>query len=456
MAEPDLHPTEADILMRYAERTVASRAHDARAKNRLPGGDTRTATYYPPYPAYMVEGRGCYLYDADGNKYLDLLNNYTSLLHGHAHPAVVEAARRQLEKGIVLGAAGEIQSRHAEHLCARIPSLERVRYCNSGTEATMFALRAARAYTGKDGFIKMDGGYHGSHDQAAVSVKPEAEGPVTARPAPGVPASVLNDVFVAPFNDLDAAKTILKAEADKIAAILVEPVIGAGGGVAPRPGYLAGLRELAERYDVLLIFDEVMTFRLGYGGFQEICRVEPDLTALGKIIGGGFPVGAFGGRAEIMARFDPAHPRPITHSGTFNGNNITLAAGLTALELYDRSEVERLNDLGERLREGFETALAETGLVGCVAGYGSLLTLHWRAEKPVRAAVTAPSRAADLPRLLHLELMNRGLYSAPRGQYVLSTPMGRSEVEAALAAFKGALETLKPYIADVAPELIAA
>jgi glutamate-1-semialdehyde 2,1-aminomutase len=453
------HPVAEEIIRRFTQRTLRSKRYDARAKERLPGGDTRAATYFAPYPAYMASGRGCYLYDVDGNAYLDLLNNYTSLIHGHAHSDIITAVMTQVEKGTVFGAAGEIQFEHAEHLCNRIRSLEQVRYCNSGTEATMFAIRAARAHTGRDKIIKMDGGYHGSHDAVEVNIfaDPRPEKLPVKHIGPGVPVSVLEDVLVTPFNDLDAAETLLKSNVDKVAAIMAEPLMGAAGVICPQPGFLKGLRTLADKYNVVLIFDEVMTFRLSTGGLQELEGVRPDLTSLAKIIGGGLPIGAFGGHQDIMSRFDPAHESPIFHSGTFNGNNITMAAGMAAMRLYDEQAVTSLNRLGDRLRDGLTAALKETGLTGCVSGLGSLLQLHWQDRQPANAkdSMVGMTKAGELPRLVHLEMMNRGVYSARRGMFCLSTPMTQEEIDKAILSFNEALSMLKPYIADRTPHLLS-
>jgi len=459
MAHKDLHPVTADIINRFTERTGRSKSNDAKAKEYLPGGDTRSATYYAPYPAYMEHGRGCYLYDVDGNEYLDMLNNYTSLIHGHTHPDIIAATKAQLEKGTVFGAASEIQYRHAEHLCGRLASMDQVRYCNSGTEATLFAIRAARAFTGKDAFIKMDGGYHGSHDAVEVNVFPDPnpEGPPAARLEPGLPKSVLNDVLIVPFNDLDAMEDMLKKNIDRVSSILTEPILGAAGVVRPQPGYLEGLRMLADKYEVLLIFDEVITFRLSAGGLQEIEGVKPDMTTLGKIIGGGLAIGAFGGRKEIMSMFDPAHEGVIFHSGTFNGNNVTMAAGMAAMNLYDQEAADRLNGLGDRLRDGFTAALKETGIMGSVSGVGSILNLHWRDQRPISAtdSIVGLMSAGELPGLVHLEMMNRGVYSANRGMFALSTPMTNEDIDKAVDCFRETLHILKPYIADTKPHLLA-
>jgi glutamate-1-semialdehyde 2,1-aminomutase len=446
------------ILNTYRENTPGSMAHQDLAAKYMPGGDTRSATYFSPYPVYMEKGRGCYLYDADGNEYLDLLGNYTSLVHGHALPAIVEAIREQAVKGTVFGAVGAIQYRHAEHLCNRVPSLDMIRYCSSGTEATLFVIRAARAFTGRDGIIKIDGGYHGGHDLAEVNNLPdiETDGPPRASVHAGVPASVLQDVQVVPFNDLTAVASILETDADRIAAIILEPVLGAGGVIPPQNGYLAGLRDLADRFKVLLIFDEVITLRLSSGGMQALTGVMPDLTSLGKIIGGGLPAGAFGGRADIMAIFDPTHPRAVTHSGTFNAANMVMAAGLCALNALDQPAIDRINSLGERLKAGFQNAFKEAGIRGQVTGIGSLNQIHWCDDPPqnAREAGLALTRSGELAGLLHLELMNRGIYSAKRGMFVISTPMSEAEIDKAVVSFAGTLDMLKPLISDRYPQLV--
>jgi glutamate-1-semialdehyde 2,1-aminomutase len=458
MSDKESERIKREIFQSYAERTKGSKALDEKAKHRLPGGDTRTATYFFPYPPYMAEGRGCRLVDCDGNVYVDFLNNYTSLIHGHAHPRIVAAAKDQLEKGTVLGAPGEIQIRHAEHLCGRVPSIETVRYCNSGTEATLFAIRAARAHTRKDAIIKMDGGYHGSHDCVDVNVTPDISGAEfpAAHLERGVPQSVLGDVFIVPFNDLAAAEKTLSAHKDRLAALIVEPVLGAGGGIPPEPGYLQGLRELTRKYSVPLIFDEIISFRMHAGGMQAREGVTPDLTALGKIIGGGFPVGAFGGRHEIMDRFSPFHAENIAHSGTFNGNNITMAAGLEAMELYDQTEADRLNILGDRMRSGFNKAMELTGIHGQVLGLGSVVVVVWRPGKntTARHSVESVVSGGALPAFLHLEMLNRGIYFAGRGMFALSTPMTEREVDQAVEAFRRALEKLKPVVAEELPHLL--
>jgi glutamate-1-semialdehyde 2,1-aminomutase len=461
MTDPQNHPVVKDIEARFESRTPRSKANDQEAQNRLPGGDTRTATYYLPYPAYMDHGQGCKLYDVDGNEYLDMLNNYTSLIHGHCHPGITKAAHAQLDKGTVFGSATEIQYKHAEHLCSRVPSLDMVRYGNSGTEGTLFAMRAARAFTGKELFIKMDGGYHGSHDYIEVNVFPgsvPAEGGTIPRHTePGAPQSILNDMLVAPFNDLNAVEDLLKENQGQVAAVMTEPMLGALGMVAPQPGFLKGLRDLADKYGALLIFDEVITFRLSTGGLQKTENVTPDITALGKIIGGGMPVGGFGGRRDIMEPFSPRHPQTLFHSGTFNGADITMASGLAAMEAFDQAAVDHVNALGEKFRQGITAGFAKAGITGKATGLGSLAQVHWRLGDIVKAMDTVEGffLAGELPRLLHLEMMNRGVYSAFRGMFVVSTPMTEADIDFALDAFAGALDVLMPYVKDIAPHLLA-
>lgn len=455
----DSHPVSREILRQYTDATPGSARHIQAARQWLPGGDTRRVSFYHPYPIFMDKGEGCWLYDCDGRKYLDMQNNYTSMIHGHAHPMLQEAAAAQLKKGTVLGSAGEIQYRHAEHLCSRIPSLEMLRYTNCGTEATMFALRTARAFTGKTDIMKMDGGYHGGHELALVNQIPDiqAQGMPRVYSEPYVPQGLLNHVKVAPFNDLAAAEQVLSENKDTLAAVIMEPVMGAGGGVAPEPGYLKGMRELTRKYGVLMILDEILTFRLDYGGMQALEGIDPDLTALGKIIGGGFPVGAFGGQRDIMELYNPDRPQPVFHSGTFTGNNITLSTGLVGLELYDSAAVKRLGDLGDQLRTGFNQSLEKFGLKGKASGLGSLVLVHWGDNLPPKnskASIMGFVSAGDLTGLIHLEMLNQGIHAAPRGLYALSTPMTDKEVNLAVDAFGRTLEKLVPYVAETLPHLI--
>jgi glutamate-1-semialdehyde 2,1-aminomutase len=337
--------------------------------------------------------------------------------------------------------------------------MDMLRFTNSGTEATLYAIRAAKAFTKRDMFIKIDGGYHGTHDAVEVSIYPRLE--TVGLPSPqleerGISASVLDDVAVAPFNDLEAMETLLQRFEGKIAGIITEPVLVFGGSVPPKEGYLQGLRELADKYEVLLIFDEIVTFRFSRGGSQELWSVDPDITALGKAIGGGFPIGAFGGKKEIMTQFDPTGPDPMMHSGTFSGNHITMAAGIAALEKYDDVLIDRTNKLGDKLRDGFNQGFRKAKIKGQATGFGSVLQVHY-GDKEISTAKdvkTILKSAKKLPQLFHLEMLNRGINPLYRDIFCTSTPMTDKEIDRTLREFEETLEVLKPYVTEETPHLL--
>ncbi len=456
----DALAAENDILRRYRARSPGSLARHEEARSVMPAGETRAATFYTPYPVTMTAGDGAWLSDCDGNRYLDMLNNFTSLAHGHAQPEIVEEAAEQLTRGTVFGAVAEPQAALAKLLIERLPSLDMLRFTNSGTEATMMMMRAARAFTGRDVIVKMDGGYHGSHDFVEVNVRADLQAgvsPAARLEGRGLPAAVLNAVMVAPFNDLAAMESLLREHHEDIAGIIIEPMPNAGGMVPPQPGYLRGLRKLADAYDALLLFDEIVTFRLSRGGFQEIADVTPDMTALAKIIGGGFPVGAFGGRKEIMQAFDPlSDAQPLFHSGTFNGNNMSMTAGLASLRRLDEAAIAGINGLGEKLSDGVNKIFADRGIRAQCLGYGSLQQIQWTDEPVVtladaRRAGDGAGRARDL---LHLELLNRGVYTSNRGMFSISTAMRDEDIHMALEAVDAALGMLKPFMREAAPHLL--
>jgi glutamate-1-semialdehyde 2,1-aminomutase len=416
----------------------------------LPGGDTRTVTYFSPYPLFMERGNGSRLTDVDGNHYIDFVNNYTALVHGHVHPKINEVVCRQLAKGTVYATPLEIQTQLAQVLCVRIPSLEQIRFCNSGTEATMLAIRAARAYTGRNKVMKMEGGYHGSHDVAEISVAPPienagpADAPYSLPGSPGIFQGIIDDIVVAPFNNVQATSRIIDCHRHDLAAVIVEPVIGSAGIIPADVEFLRFLRQATQSSGALLIFDEVVSFRLAYGGAQEIYGVKPDLTTLGKIIGGGFPVGAFGGRADIMAQFDPRHGK-LHHSGTFNGNAITMAAGLASLDMLTREEISRINQLGERLRAEMRQASSSAGIATQVTGMGSLVAVHFT-DSEVHDYRSARMNKGVLS-AMHLSLLNQGIFAAPRGDFYISTPMSEHEIDGAVQAFRALLDQMRSIVA---------
>jgi glutamate-1-semialdehyde 2,1-aminomutase len=462
----DSHSQESrEIIERYRARTRVSAQLHEEAKRWLPGGDTRTINHYTPYPIFMDRGSGCMVTDVDGNEYLDVNNNMSATVHGHAHPELVAAATAQIARGTALGAPAHVQARHAEILCSAIPSIDKIRYCNSGTEATMLALRAARAFTGREAIVKIAGGYHGQHNDVQVNLftgMPEPGHPQEGLPEwfpaaqlpRGVPLSTLRDVLLLPYNDVHAAEVLFARHGERIAGVIVEPMLGAAGGIPATVEYLRCLRRLTGEHGALLVFDECATFRLG--PLQVRYGIAPDLTTLSKIIGGGLPIGAFGGRNDVMAQFDPTRPDPIYHAGAFGGNNFSLAVGLCALQTFGREEIARLNAMGEELKLQVVAAGRDVGVKLDVSGIGSLCYLHW-GEGPIINAQDALDRRsglADLPELFHLELSNRGVFISRRGLYCLSLPMTQEHLGLFVSALRETLNTIKPYIARKLPHLL--
>ncbi len=436
------------ITDRYVARTPKSAALNEAAKRSMPGGDTRSTAWFTPYPPFVAEGSGPYFTDVDGNRYVELLNNYTSLIHGHAHPAVVEAIREQLGRGASFAAPHEHTLRLSQMLCERVDSIERVRFANSGTEAVMMAVRVARAFTGRPLIAKAEGGYHGTWDDVQLSVAPPldkagpAERPTPVPDSPGLSPGVNQSTVMIPYNDLEGARAILEPVADRLAAVVVEVMQGAGGMVPAEQDYVDGLRELTRETGALLIFDEVITFRLTPGGAQALYGVTPDLTAIGKIIGGGLAVGAFGGRADVMAVCDPSRSGAIPHYGTFNGNPATMAGGIAALELLPPSEYDRINGLGDRLREGINALGTELGLAVTATGIGSLLNIHLT-DGPIRCYRDHAGRVAkEQASLLHMAMLNEGLFMARRGLMSTSTPMDEALADEVLDGIRRAVLTV--------------
>ena len=444
---------EADVIADYRASSPRSAALHETARRVMPGGDTRTVAFHAPYPLVITEGQGCRVQDADGRTYIDLLNNYTSLIHGHAHPAVIAAVSERLPFGTAFPAPNEAQTQLAEIIVDRVASVDMIRFCNSGSEAVMNALRAARAFTGRDLIVKIEGGYHGTYDDVEVSVRPDPCNPTTGPDrAPtavlgtrGVPGNTIENVLVTPFNDIEAVERLMRERGTEIAAVIVEPVMGSAGMLPADQAFLEALRVLTLEHDALLIFDEVMSFRLEPGGVQQHYRVRPDLTTFAKIIGGGFPVGGFGGRASVMEQFDPLRPAPLWQSGTFNGNLITMVAGVAALEAYTPAEVGRINALGERLRDGLRAALRDAEVPAAVTGYGSFAGVHLGATTG-RTYRDVALTDKGLARLLHLALLLEGIYVAPRLMMCTSTAMDDATIDEVLSGYRRAIGAIRPAL----------
>jgi glutamate-1-semialdehyde 2,1-aminomutase len=406
----------------YLARTPRSAALFERATQSIPGGSTRTTVFNPPYPPYMTRGEGLRTWDVDGNEYRDFLGNYTSLILGHSHPAVVEAVTAQVRKASAFAAPTETEIELAEEIKARLPSIERLRFTNSGTEATMFAIRAARAFTGRDLVARFDHAYHGTHD----TVLPHS---------PGVPEGTSDLVVDLPWAELDGIERELAGRERRLAAIIIEPVQGAGGVRAADPAFLRSLRDMASDIGAVLIFDEIIAFRVGPGGAQGLLGVTPDLTTLGKIIGGGYALAAFGGRAEIMDRFDARRHDAMSHGGTFNGNPVAAAAGLATLRELTPDRYDRLAELGGRLRSRLAEALARDGIDARVDGIASLFQVFAGPSLTREAGLTASQT-------LFLGLLVDGFHLAPRGMGAISTPVTEQDVDDLADAVVGRLMSM--------------
>jgi glutamate-1-semialdehyde 2,1-aminomutase len=398
------------LLDDYLARTPRSRALFERATAALPGGSTRTTVYSAPYPPYADHGSGLSFTDVDGNVYRDFLGNYTSLILGHAHPAVVAAVEAQVRRGSAFGAPTETEIELAEELRRRLPSIEHLRFTSSGTEATMFAIRAARAFTGRPLIAKFDHSYHGTHDLVMAGT-------------PGVPDAIGGLIVELPWGDPAGIAAGLRGREGELAAIIIEPVQGAGGVRPPEPGFLAFLRDLCDRLGALLIFDEIISFRVAPGGAQEVHGIRPDLTTLGKIIAGGYPLAAFGGRADVMAIFDARRRLAVSHGGTFNGNPVAAAAGLATLRQLTPDAYERLDALGARLMERLRGRIAADGLDARVVNVGSLFQV-FRGD-----AGAAFATGAGQPSELFLGLLLEGFYVAPRGMGAIPTVATEQDID---------------------------
>jgi glutamate-1-semialdehyde 2,1-aminomutase len=415
----------------YVSKTPKSRGLYERARRVLPAGVSYGLRYFEPYPFYTVRARGCKLYDVDGNEYVDFWLGHGALILGHSPPAVVEAVKRQLENGTHYGTSHELEIKLAEQVARMVPNAEMVRFTNSGTEASMYATRLARAYTGRSKIAKFEGGWHGGYDALHVSVKYPFNVPESA----GITSGALQDTIVLPFNDLDGVKEKLKNE--EVASVMLEPVLGAGGAIPAEKEFLEGLREFCDEKGILLVFDEVITgFRLAPGGAQQYYGVASDVTVFGKILGGGFPVGAFCGRREIMERLDTRlyeRPRYSFHGGTFAANPITMTAGSATLKiLEDGRLISGLNRLGDKTRGQLREIFEANGVEVQVTGASSLFNTHFTREevKDANAAFRA-----DRKKLVEydLDLIADGVFFLPTHTKALSTAHSEADMEKMLS-----------------------
>ena len=419
----------------YRAKTTRSRQLFEEALRVMPGGNSRTTTFFDPYPFYITRGEGPRIWDADGAERLDFNGNYTSLILGHADPHVVEAIRDAATRGMSFPGPSEHEIRLAEILTTRIPAMEVIRFGNSGTEATMHAVRVARAFTGRNKIAKFEGAYHGTHDWVLVSVAPDPEAagsrkrPKSVAWSSGVPPTVLKHVVVLPWNDTGACVKILEKQGSDIAALIIDPMLANAGMIPAREGFLEGLREATQRLGILLIFDEVISFRVARGGAQERLGIRPDLTTLGKIIGGGLAVGAFGGRADVMNFYDPRGGRGrINHGGTFNANPLTMAGGVATMEQLTPEAYAKLDALGDRLRGGVRRLVRRLKYPGQVTGTGSLFWLH-HTKRRLSDYRSARPDDAQAPLAVFMDLVNEGILLSQRGLGACSLAMTNADVD---------------------------
>jgi glutamate-1-semialdehyde 2,1-aminomutase len=435
-----------------AAKVEQSRALHERACNVMPAGVGGQSQYRPPHPIYIARARGSRLYDRDGNEYIDFMIGAGSLIHGHAHPAIMRAVRDALEEGVPNLSATERQIELAERLVRYVPSIERIRFVPSGSEGVQSVIRLARAFTGRDKIAKFEGAYHGSGEHVLVSCTAgkSSRGPQHRPRAVAyhtrTPEDVLKLTVILPFNDVDASVALIEKHARELALVIAEPVLGFGGAIPADREYLDAIREVTRKHGILLAFDEVITgFRSRMGGIQDEYGVRPDLTVLGKVIAGGYPMAAFGGRADVMEMLSSEkHPEDyVFQSGTFSAFPLSVAAGLASLKVMEDSAVfPRMNELGDRMRSGLKQAAESAGHALEVTGIGSIFHTHFTKER-VRSVREAEDADQELLRELHVRLLAHGIFLYQGHVGFISSAHREADIDKALAAAGEVLRTMR-------------
>ena len=433
------------LISDYCLQNTRSGQLFQRAQNALPGGNTRTGVYIDPFPIYMRSGTGVYITDVDGNERLDFANNATALILGHAHPDIVRSIEEQVQNGTAFSAPTELEIMLAELLSERLPSIQRVRFCSSGTEAVLNALRAARAFTGRSHIAKFEGAYHGIDDPAMISYMPPVDAslgpedrPYSVHSSAGLAPGTAESVIVLPFNDADACEVILRQNAADLAAVIIDPLSTAMGLVLPKREFLSRLRSVTRELGILLIFDEIVSFRLSIGGAQAAYDIEPDLTCLAKVIAGGTAGGAFGGRKDVMALYDPTQGSPaIAQSGPYNGNPMAMVAGLAALRAMTPNAYAQLDKLTAELVANLEQNFRSAGVEACIVVAGSLFRIYFLADPPTNYRQAAAD-SKEKHSWLYFWMANHGImfrqWSAP------SLPMTTQHAESLAEETRRALQ----------------
>jgi len=440
--------------------TVESKSKEIfqKACEYLPGGISRNTVFRDPNPDYVEYASGCYITDIDGVRRIDFANNMASLIHGHAHPAIVEAVINQLKCGTAYTMATQIEAEYAELLCNRVNSFERIRFVNSGTEAVMAMIKLSRAFTGKPKIAKAEGAYHGTYDFAEVSqtANPDNWGnidsPESVPVVKGTPKTVLNEVVIFPYNDIERTISILNKYKNEIACVIIDPVPHRVGLVKGNPEFIEAIYKWTRENNALLVFDEVVTFRVGYGGAQEIYSVKPDLTALGKIIGGGFPVGALAGRADIMELMNPRFGKPaFPHSGTFSANPITMTAGFTAMKMFDKEAVSNLNELTSKAIEQIQDSIKISDVPVSITGAGSMFRIHLKSNPPktYREAFQPKEVQQVIKNILDYLYYEEKLLLINTCSCMFSTAITQTEVDILSDAFFRAFKKFKEQIIKI-------
>ena len=407
----------ASARQRYAEGRPKSLAAFESSQRVLPGGNTRSVLHFDPFPVTMERGEGAEVWDIDGHRYVDFVGEFSAGLYGHSDPLIKAAVVRALEGGTVLAAPTAIDERFASAIAERFPSIQTLRFCNSGTEANILAIVTAIAFTGRRKVLVFQDAYHGG---------------VLVFSGKGSPINLPFDFVVAPFNDIDATKALIRQHAADLSAVIVEPILGAAGNIPGSAEFLCTLREETKRCGVLLIFDEVKTSRCGAHGIQGLYDISPDLTTLGKYIGGGLPTGVFGGRRDIMERYNPASYNALRHAGTFNNNVCSLAAGYAGLtKVFTVDRAEEFLSTNEAFRRQLNENMANLGVPVQFVGLGSMFTVHF-SHHSINAPRDIPSSSRSLAQLLHMECLLDGVLLASRGDVFVSLPIDKPH-RAALA-----------------------